>query len=564
MIWFKNLPIKAKVLFAPVLLLACLVGLSFQSYLALTYTTGHLRQLTNSQLPKSAAVQSLAAAVSESQLLLFRYVSWLNSGIVGDKLETLERQIKVGNAELTGQSETIAQRPDLDAEETAIVREFDTNLKKYVSLSNNTIEMGTLQQSMAVMMLAEAYDMFIKTRSDVDKMLEITSSRSRTLTSSIEVKTVRSTISMLVAIAAAITICVLVTIMASNSVSGPVNRLALAMRSIASGNLDAQVPDLERRDEIGDMSAALNVFKQAAIEAVGRKEQADRVKAEAERRAVMSGLADGFEDSVSSVVQSVLSAADQMLSVANLMSTTAERVSQRLNVVALAAERATLNVETVAAASEQMSRSLAEVSERISSAADMTGRVTGEAMEASTKANKLATSADAITGVLKMIGAIAGQTNLLALNATIEAARAGDAGKGFAVVALEVKHLSSQTTQATERIAVSIEEMQTDTSSVVSAIEMIGGLVDSLDKVASAVALTAKEQQLATLEIAKGTIEAATGTRKVTGDLAGVSSEMNETGIAAQQVLNVATELSTQAKSLKFHVSQFLDDVRSG
>lgn len=336
------------------------------------------------------------------------------------------------------------------------------------------------------------------------------------------------------------------------------------MRSIASGNLDAQVPDLERRDEIGDMSAALNVFKQAAIEAVGRKEQADRVKAEAERRAVMSGLADGFEDSVSSVVQSVLSAADQMLSVANLMSTTAERVSQRLNVVALAAERATLNVETVAAASEQMSRSLAEVSERISSAADMTGRVTGEAMEASTKANKLATSADAITGVLKMIGAIAGQTNLLALNATIEAARAGDAGKGFAVVALEVKHLSSQTTQATERIAVSIEEMQTDTSSVVSAIEMIGGLVDSLDKVASAVALTAKEQQLATLEIAKGTIEAATGTRKVTGDLAGVSSEMNETGIAAQQVLNVATELSTQAKSLKFHVSQFLDDVRSG
>src|SRR5205807_1271033 len=107
-------------------------------------------------------------------------------------------------------------------------------------------------------------------------------------------------------IAAAITMCFLVTTLASNSISKPVKRLALVMRAIASGDIDAKIPDLDRRDEIGDMSTALNVFKQAAIEATQQREQQDRIKIETERQTATRRLADGFEEAVSGVVQSVL------------------------------------------------------------------------------------------------------------------------------------------------------------------------------------------------------------------------------------------------------------------
>ncbi|NIR60328.1 MAG: methyl-accepting chemotaxis protein, partial [Gammaproteobacteria bacterium] len=66
-------------------------------------------------------------------------------------------------------------------------------------------------------------------------------------------------------------------------------------------------------------------------------------------------------------------------------------------------------------------------------------------------------------------------------NATIEAARAGEAGKGFAVVAEEVKSLASQTATATDKIRTQIEQMQSETSQSVEAMESIARVIGQVN-----------------------------------------------------------------------------------
>ena len=98
------------------------------------------------------------------------------------------------------------------------------------------------------------------------------------------------------------------------------------------------------------------------------------------------------------------------------------------------------------------------------SLAEASGRV-GTGIE------RLSEKSERIGGIVATITGISEQTNLLALNAAIEAARAGEQGRGFAVVAEEVRKLAEESQAAAGQIASLIGEIQTDTSTVVSAVD---------------------------------------------------------------------------------------------
>ncbi len=94
--------------------------------------------------------------------------------------------------------------------------------------------------------------------------------------------------------------------------------------------------------------------------------------------------------------------------------------------------------------------------------------------EAIKQAKFLQEKNDDTVKVIDFITNIAGQTNLLGLNAAIEAARAGEQGRGFAVVAEEVRKLAEQSREATERIQLTLNQMNQAVEEISKTIEHTG------------------------------------------------------------------------------------------
>jgi len=377
-------------------------------------------------------------------------------------------------------------------------------------------------------------------------------------------------------------------------ITRPLHGIRSRMTELADGNQEVEIPGTARRDEIGDMARAVNVFKtnmvenerlqneNAEAEAKNRlqerkrdedrrqaKEEAEaqRVKADEEaeqrRKQELQELADTFEKGVGAVIGKVATASAQMQTSAEAMTASAERASERARAVATASEEATSSVRIVSTATVEMSASVDKIAGQVEESSRIAKAAVDEAVSANEKVQSLEAAAGKIGEVIDLINDIASQTNLLALNATIEAARAGEAGKGFAVVATEVKSLADQTARATVEIGAQISQIQSATAEAVSAIDGIGSTITKVNDIAASISEAVEEQGGATREISGNVEHATAGTETVSSNIVEVSEAAAETGEAAGHVLGASHELSTQAKVLRTAVDEFLDKVRA-
>ena len=347
-------------------------------------------------------------------------------------------------------------------------------------------------------------------------------------------------------------------------ISNPIGAMTGAMGTLASGDLDVEIPSQENKNEIGDMAAAVQVFKENAIRVKEMEAEAkeQEKRAAEEKTRLMNKMADDFQASVGGVVGTVSSAATELQSSAQSMTAISEETSAQATAVAAASEEASTNVQTVASAAEELSSSIGEISRQVSQSTQIAGSAVTAAQKADEMVQGLAMSAQKIGEVVELITDIADQTNLLALNATIEAARAGEAGKGFAVVASEVKNLANQTAKATEEIGSQISGIQGATQDSVQAIQSITKTIGEISEIASAIAAAVEEQGAATSEIARNVEQAAAGTGEVSSNIQGVTQAAAEAGSTSSQVLGAATELSQQSELLKSEVEKFMAQVR--
>jgi methyl-accepting chemotaxis protein len=339
----------------------------------------------------------------------------------------------------------------------------------------------------------------------------------------------------------------------------PVPVLADVMRRLAANDVECDIPFADHENEIGEMSRAVQVFRDNLVEhAMMETEKARDSSMRSARQRKLETLITGFREDSAQALAAVGTTAVELQSTARSLTEIASGTTEKATAVAAASEQASANVVSVAAAAEELSRSISDISQQISAASDTIGKSSELATATNSKVSALATAAHQIGEVVTLINQIASQTNLLALNATIEAARAGEAGKGFAVVASEVKGLADQTAKATEAISRQISTVQASTDEAASAIEEISRSMSEISIITTSIAESVGQQGQATSEISGNVQQAATGTKHVTETIFGVTSAASATSNSARQVLEASGAVSAKTEDLKDKIEKFL------
>ncbi|PCJ99190.1 MAG: methyl-accepting chemotaxis protein [Zetaproteobacteria bacterium] len=348
----------------------------------------------------------------------------------------------------------------------------------------------------------------------------------------------------------------------SRMITRPISTITGAMEVLARGDTSIDIPESGRADEIGDMSKALEVFKNNRIEADRiAEEQVQSQEKQVERAKNLEDITSEFETKVSDLINGLAAASTELDATAKSMSGIAAQTTEQTEAMTRASTSASENIQTVAGASEELSASIQELSQQVQTTSKAANMATEDVEKASAQIESLLAASEKIGAVVSLIQDIAEQTNLLALNATIESARAGDAGKGFAVVANEVKSLAQETSSATEQIAGEVDTVQKEVRSAVEAIKNIDVKIREVNDSATAIAAAIEEQNATTEEITRNTQTSATNMQELNGNVASVNEAAQTTGEAANDVLNASGELGRQTETLRQQVAEFLKKV---
>ena len=379
-------------------------------------------------------------------------------------------------------------------------------------------------------------------------------------------------------------------------ISRPLNTLAGTMATLANGNLDIAIAETERRDEVGGMARAVQVFKDNGLRAraLEASSSAERTATEAERERSLEvdrvratamaqatgGLAEGlkrmaegdlaceltqsFSPEFESLRQDFNAAVGQLRSTLQAVSETTGAIDSGSRELSQAANDLSRRTEQQAAALEETAAALDEITANVSQSSKRAEEARSKALDANGSAHhsakvvseavaamqRIEASSGQISNIIGVIDEIAFQTNLLALNAGVEAARAGDAGKGFAVVAQEVRELAQRSAKAAKEIKELIRHSAGEVEGGVrlvtetgEALKVIGLHVNDINAQLDAIALSAREQSV--------------GLAEVNAAVNQMDQTTQQNAAMVEQSTAASTSLATEADRLRQLVGRF-------
>ncbi|MGB6733833.1 MAG: PAS-domain containing protein [Xanthobacteraceae bacterium] len=263
---FNNLSIQLKASIASLLLLICLLGLGANAYLTSVRTAEGLRVLTNELIPKQQAFANASGAVIAAHMKIFRYVSWASNGVSDVLLKPLHTEIDEDLGKLDGRIDALAQRPDLSDLERTSLQALLVKWKDCRDHAKDTIDVGQTDAAMATMMLGQTDDTFKAVDNDLQDLSQAISYDSSDMSTQLYARAERNKELIILIALVGVLISTFVAIVVGRSIVRPIESITGVMQSLSAGDIDIAIGHRDRRDEIGRMAGAIDVFRKNIIE----------------------------------------------------------------------------------------------------------------------------------------------------------------------------------------------------------------------------------------------------------------------------------------------------------
>jgi methyl-accepting chemotaxis protein len=545
-----NLTIRLKVLLAFGLLLLVAMALGIFAMNRLASVNAAAAELRSKWLPSTQIVARMSLTFEQYRIAEGRALVAASE----DARRAVEDDLRVRSQEV--QRQRAAYQPTITSdEERGIVREFDRHWDEYLSISQEM--MGLVRQGAkepaALIYNGKERTPVADARKSATELMELNVREGRAAALRGDAVYASARIWIVCVLVVAALVCCIAVFVIVRGVSTPVLAMARTMQHLAQGDESVAIAGSDRRDEIGRMAAALEVFRPHAIEKrrLAEAQEAERERADVEKRAALLGMAEKIETETATALDQIGTRTAAMAATAEEMHASSARTGGTARHAASAAQQVLTNAQTVANSTDQLSESIHEIAAQVGHSTAVVARAVEAATETRQTMEALNEQVGRIGAVADMISEIAARTNLLALNATIEAARAGDAGKGFAVVASEVKALATQTTSSTQEIARHINEVRAATEASAAAVGRIEQTIGEVNAIAGSIAAAVEEQGAATSEIARNVAETASAANEMTRQIGEVSSEAERADRQAGAVQDDTGGLNAAVMELK-------------